>query len=542
MAALVLVGSAGLGHAQVRPPDAGLLQQDRTPASEPRRPAEILRPADGRMQPKDGPTGRERAIPISRVVVEGSTLISQEAWDENFSLVGDEPLTLKQMKEVAAVVQAAVQKAGRPFAVAYLPPQDLSTGELHVRVVEGRYGSVQAQGALAADAAKWMAPLRPGSPIGPELERQMLLLSEQPGVASAATVSPGANPGDADVTVEVTPTRGWGGEMRVDNYGNRYAGRTRVVGTVYMDRLLMLGDRLSLAAGTSNEGGGQGSLSYGVPLGARGVRLNLSVGTSEYQLGKEFDILEASGKVTSLGATFSIPLQVSTRDRSEWQSGIQGQRITNRQGLFETEDRRSNVAWTNSLQMSHWFAGGGSLWGRLSAEVGRTRLGDESSQLIDAYSARTAGTYLLTSFDASASRPMGEWALYGHVSGQLADRNLDPSKKFVLGGASGVRAWPASEGAGDDGVLAQVELRRRMGDFQPFVFADAGHVQFNHKPWAPGFNERTLAGAGIGLRMSKGPWQLEGTAGWRIGKDSQVADADSSRNPIQFWVSLGYRL
>jgi len=540
---LLAAAASAQGHAPApaRPPDAGLLQNDKLPAPPPQRPHEITRPVDGRLTQGGAPRAA-RAVSIQRVVVEGSTVISQEEWDQRFADVGENLLTLVQMRELAALVQAIVQQAGRPFAVAYLPPQDLSTEELIIRVVEGQYGQVHAAGSLAGEASSWLEPLRPGQPIGSELERQMLLLSELPGVASTATLSPGAQPGEADLSVQVDAARGWGGEIRVDNHGNRYAGRHRVVGAVYFDRLWLLGDRISMTAGTGDEGGGQGAVSYALPLGSRGVRLNVSGAVSQYELGKEFDILGASGKVTSVSAMLSVPLVVTSRQRVGWESSLQAQRISNRQALFETEDRRSNLAWINSLQASQWLPGGGALWGRVSAEAGRVRLEDDFSQQVDALSARTAGTYLLLSVDATAQKPFGDWSLYGHLNGQLADRNLDPSKKFVLGGPSGVRAWPTSEGAGDDGALVQVEVRRDLGMAQPFAFLDAGRVQFSHQPWFDTRNTRSLAGAGVGVRMAQGPWQLQGTAGWRIGPGRDTPESDPRAKAVQLWLSLGYRL
>jgi hemolysin activation/secretion protein len=540
LAAAAVALAPAWAQAQALPPDAGLLQLDKGPMKQPTRPQELPRPVDPRLAADASPSAR--TVAIDRVVVEGSSLVSQEEWDQRFFDVSEQALSLAQMRALAAQVQRVVQQAGRPFAVAYLPPQDLSTRELVIRVVEGRYGQVTGQGALASEGAGWMTPLRPGQPIGPELERQMLLLSELPGVKSVATVSPGAQPGDADVSVEVTPARAWGGEIRVDNHGNRYAGRYRVLGSLHVDRLLLLGDQLSLVAGTGDQGGGQGLIAYAFPLGAQGVRLELSGGFSRYQLGKEFDILDASGNVATVAGTVSVPLQVTQRSRVTWQTGLQGQRISNRQRLFEVEDARTGVAWLNTVQATRWLSGGGAMWGKVSAETGRIRLNDDLSRQTDALTARTAGAYLLVSVDASAVQPLGDWSVYGHVAGQVADRNLDPSKKWVLGGPNGVRAWPASEGSGDDGALAQVELRRQMGGFQPFAFFDAGRVQINHQPWVEGRNSRSMAGAGVGLRMTQGPWQLQSTAGWRIGAGHKAPQSDPGAGAMQFWLSLGYQL
>ncbi|MBB3193999.1 hemolysin activation/secretion protein [Roseateles terrae] len=527
--------------AQAGLPDAGLLRQDPAPPPTPKRPQDLSRPEDPRLaQEAKGVEGRR--VVLTQVVVEGSTVIPDEAWEQRLSPLPEEGLTLRQMRALAEQVQGAVQEAGRPLAVAFLPPQDLSEGILRIQVVEGRYGQVASQGPLASEAAGWMAPLKPGLPIGPELERQMLLLSELPGVRAQATLSPGAAVGDADVSVDIHPGPTWGGELRVDNHGNRYAGRNRVVGNVYVNRLLVLGDQLTVAAGTGDEGGGQAQLGYGLPLGAQGMRLDLTTGFSRYELGREFDILGASGKVSTVSGTLTVPLQVTQRRRVSWSSGLQAQQISNRQALFEIEDRRSALAWVNTLQGAQWLSGGGAMWGRVSAETGRVRIKDHLSQEIDALTAQTAGGYLLLGMDVAMLKPIGDWQIFGRVAGQVGNRNLDPSRKWVLGGPNGVRAWPTSEGSGDDGALAQMEVRRQWGVFQPFLFVDAGRVQINHQPWVEGRNSRTLSGAGLGLRVNKGAWAVQSTAGWRLGPDRNAPQSDPGANAVQFWLTVGYQL
>lgn len=543
VAALIsgLAASPATVLAQTGLPDAGLLRQDPAPPPTPKRPQDMPRPADPRLAVEaKGVEGRK--VVLTQVVVEGCTVLPDEVWDQRLGALPEDGLTLRQMRALAEQVQRAVQEAGRPLAVAFLPPQDLSEGTLRIQVVEGRYGQVVSQGPLASEAAGWMGPLKPGLPIGPELERQMLLLSELPGVRAQATLSPGASVGDADVSVDIHPGRTWGGEVRVDNHGNRYAGRNRVVGSVYVNQLLTLGDQLTVAGGTGDQGGGQAQLGYGMPIGAQGVRLDLGSGFSRYQLGREFDILGASGRVSTVTGTLTVPLQVSQRRRVSWSSGLQAQRISNRQALFEIEDRRSALAWVNTLQGTQWLSGGGALWGRLSAETGRIRLKDELSQQIDVLTAQTAGTYLLLSMDVAMLRPVGDWQVFGRVAGQVGNRNLDPSKKWVLGGPNGVRAWPTSEGSGDDGALAQLEVRRQLGVFQPFLFFDAGRVQINHQPWVEGRNSRHLSGAGLGVRVNKGPWQVQSTAGWRLGPDRSAPQSDPGANPVQFWLTVGYQL
>ena len=65
--------------------------------------------------------------------------------------------------------------------------------------------------------------------------------------------------------------------------------------------------------------------------------------------------------------------------------------------------------------------------------------------------------------------------------GQLANKNLDSSQQFILGGPSGVRAYPTGEGAGSQGGVAQFEVNQNfwynspIGTLSGMAFWDAGY-------------------------------------------------------------------
>lgn len=75
-------------------------------------------------------------------------------------------------------------------------------------------------------------------------------------------------------------------------------------------------------------------------------------------------------------------------------------------------------------------------------------------------------------------------SLYGQVQGQWSDGNLDSSEKISLGGAYGVRAYPEGEAQGDQGYVANVELRYALTEIaQLFTFVDHGEVLLNKDTW-----------------------------------------------------------
>ncbi len=79
-----------------------------------------------------------------------------------------------------------------------------------------------------------------------------------------------------------------------------------------------------------------------------------------------------------------------------------------------------------------------------------------------------------------------------------------------------MRAYPTGEGTGDDGWLAQIELRYSMGNINPYVFFDQGSIRAMTRPLVgTTSNVRDLSGIGVGVRYQQGDWNLDATPrGW----------------------------
>jgi hemolysin activation/secretion protein len=130
----------------------------------------------------------------------------------------------------------------------------------------------------------------------------------------------------------------------------------------------------------------------------------------------------------------------------------------------------------------------------------------------------------------------------------MADKNLDSSEKFSLGGPNAVRAYPVNEALGDEGYLLNVELRYdAYQNIEVIGFIDHGGTVLHATPWtgsnigAP--NQYTLSGGGIGVNWKvPGNFMIKGVMAERIGNNpGQSAngyDSDGSHKAPRFWVSL----
>jgi len=454
--------------------------------------------------------------------------------------------TLAGLRALADRVSAFYRAQGYPFARAYLPAQRMADGVLLIEIIEGRYGRVAASGAdarLAQQAQGFLAPLKSGEVIAnDQLERSVLILSDQPGVRIRPVIRPGAAVGTGDLDVEVQAAPALQGRLTLDNHGNRYSGQHRVLAEAAWNSPFTFGDRLNAALLATDEDMFFGNLSYSRPLGTDGWRGDVGYAISDYSLGGEFTALGATGRAEVLSLGASYPLIRSNRINLLLGVQLQHKDMRDEYRATSTRNDKSSTVLPVALQFDARDAmlGGGVTYGSLGWTHGRLSLDGAAQQSIDALTARTAGSFNKVNLDVTRLQALpGGFTLSARVAAQWAGKNLDSSEDFVLGGSTGVRAYPRGEGAGDEGVIGQVELRYSLGEVVPYVFWDAGHSTTNRRSWMVGENHRSLSGGGLGLRATHGAWSLDGSIAWRHG--GGPAQSDTQQRDPRVWLSVAYR-
>lgn len=523
-------------------PDAGRALQETAPhplnAPRPTQELNIMPRAETAIAP-GGQTVRIQAVRIS-----GNTVFSEA---ELLTVLGDVAgnYDLAGLQQLAQRLTGHYREHGYPFARALVPAQRLDGGTLELRIVEGRYGQVVAQGALAEQAQPFLSPLQPGAVIASDsLERSVLLLTDQPGVKITPVMRPGQEIGTGDLIVEVSRTPLFRGEVGLDNHGNRYTGGTRARTSVRADSPFLLGDQITLNALYTEEHMWFGHLGYNLPLGSSGWRASLGYAHTYYELGKDFAALDAHGtaKVTSLG--LSYPLRRSQRTNFIAGLSFQRKELDDRQGATATHNSKHSEVVPLTLQFDHRDTYGGITWGALAWTAGQLDLDATLTAQDQVSGADTRGSFNKWNLDIARlqSTSWSAFTLFGRLSAQWAGKNLDSSESFLLGGASGVRAYPSGEGNGDEGWLVQLEARWRQGAFEPYVFHDAGEVKINAKPagLVPPVikNTRAIAGSGLGLRWAVRPVSLDAAVAWRTQGGTPDSDTED-RNP-RVWARLTY--
>jgi len=386
------------------------------------------------------------------------------------------------------------------------------------------------------------------------LERSLLLMNDLPGISAKSILEKGEAPGSTHVIIEAQEGPLLNGVFSFNNFGNRFLGKEQGVVQVATNDPSGIGDQLS-ANLTFADRLTNGSLAYNLPLGSSGLKGGISYTGLRYSLGKEFKDLDAKGTADTFDTQLSYPI-LRSRSFSLWQSlHYEYRKLEDKMAGVVTSKRNLNVVST-ATTVSYYdsFAGGGlsNLYAQINAGVLSFDLNAQG--VADTATANSAGSYAKLAYSLSRlQRLPKDFSFFVAFSGQFASKNLDSSEAFILGGPSGVRAYPVGEASGDEGYRLTTEVRYDLprkvisSNLQFITFFDTGHIKLHNSPWtnsittATGKNSYGLSGAGFGVNLEKpGKYSLRAsythTIGNNSGRSINGKNADNLSDNQQLWL------
>lgn len=467
-------------------PDAGSLrqqiEQQRTLPLPPAAPQPRVAPPP-EIKPQDGISVRVQSFRFA-----GNTLLGAEQLTPALSEFVGHQLDFAGLQRAADAVAAAYRDAGWLVRV-YLPEQDVSEGTITLQVVEARFAGVRFEGeasehVMRTELQAWFqARQAEGAFLNAnDLDRALLLTDDLPGVSVAGTLAPGAQDGETALVLQTTDEPFIYGDIGLDNTGARSTGSNRLTANLNINSPGGRGELVSLNA-LHTQGSNYGRAALTVPDGYNGLRLGVSASSMRYKVigGAQSIIdLQIQGRSSSLGLDWNYPLVRARLHNLYFSGGLENKG-------FESDNRNSNAAdpksysdyETDSLRLGlsgnrfDNLAGGGAnsasvqwLWGRLTAMQAHSQI-DSIKR-----------SYNKLSYSASRQQTITPaHSLLLTLQGQHATQVLDSSEKFYIGGASTVRAYPASELGGERGQLLTAEWRWRLSPAVVLsAFADHGRV------------------------------------------------------------------
>ena len=487
------------------------------------------------------------AFRVTTIKITGNTRFST---DELHALVQDaegQDLTLAALSAVVARITEHYQRQGFPLARAIVPGQTLVDGVLQVQVIEARYDAVTLVNQSPLNDAllrSALSGIQSGHVIQQApLDHALLSLSDIPGVLVQATMKPGSRPGATDLVVRTAASAQLSGSTVVDNYGNGYVGRTRVGQTLrLMDPFnQQMGATLDLSGLSSGHGLNYGRVAYETVCSGAVSRVGGSYSALQYVLGGPLAASGARGdaQLAQVWARHSILRSYTANLYAQIQ--YDNTLLRDHAGIDIGSDRRIdkiNASLSGDVRdglglgaVNHW---------NLSLSNGAVTFDSAAAQLSNA--GQTEGGFSKLGAHFSRLQKLSSTgSLYAALTLQWASRNLDPSEKMAIGGASTVRSADASALSGDTGALLNLEYRHNLGaawggNWQLSAFMDSASVQLNKTALGASENLAQVGGAGVGLAWSgMYPFYVKAQLSRSMGAPASLVGVSDS---VRGWVEI----
>ena len=254
--ALLCICALNTAHAApLTPGDTDLIRdrQDRL-LEEQRRRLEELKDLPGKAAAPVAPTAPAdtRCFPIKSVDLQGADSLSAGERERLLKPYIGQCLGVPQLNELLKVITDRYIEKGLVTSRAYLPQQDLSTGNLKVLVVEGKLEGLKgADGSGLSDRELAMSfPGKQGELLNlREIEQMVDQLNRLPSNQAQMELAPGKEVGGSEVLVKNNPQKPWRAGLSRSNDGQKTTGEQQVGATFDWDSPLGLADQFSLRGG-----------------------------------------------------------------------------------------------------------------------------------------------------------------------------------------------------------------------------------------------------------------------------------------------------
>lgn len=458
-----------------------------------------------------------------------------------------------------ADLSAAARKVAEHYraqgvlARAYLPQQAMADGVVEIAVIEAKFAGLDVESAdgvrVSAERARsfYEGEVTGGVVNLDQVAEETARLNELAGAQASALLTAGDQPGSTKVKVKLAPVPFVAGSVSLDNAGNYATGRERLGANLVLNSPFKLGDQF-LASASVSEGMQYLRGEYLLPVGSKGAKVGVNAFGLDYRVVNGAVLPDTKGEAHGWGLKGLYPIARKRDLNLTAQLTFDDKVFKNEASGVELNNRRAKVTSLNFFGDAPDQSGVTTFGAGLTA--GYLTLRNDGDRAADALTTKRKGHYNKLTANVGRLQALSNTvSLSAGLSAQFADKNLDASEKFVLGGPMGVRGYAVTEAAGDNGWLLNVELRKQIKDtVSLFAFADAGGVQVNKNTWAgwnsantSARNRYTLSSVGVGVQWAKAnDFSVRVMAaqplGTNPGVDANGKDSEGKSRHARLWL------
>lgn len=437
-------------------------------------------------------SGSQVRFQLKKVTVDPSSVLAAEELSSLTAAYEGREVTLQDLYELVGKINALYSEKGYLTCRAYLAPQTIRGGVVHISLIEGKTGAVTIAGndTTREDYIRNRLSLREGEIADiSDVNKDLLRFNASNDTQLRIAMKAGKEPGTTDYMITAYEPQKETFGLFSDNAGSETSGLYRG-GMFWQDRSLSgVRDSLMMTS-VFSEGTKSFGLSYNAPINASGTKIGLTYsGNSVHITDGPMEALDVRGHATAYGVSITHPVITNETVKAEvgvdytWQ---------NSQTDFMGMD------WIDDTVQGMSFFYDQIAYGRTTVFYQRHAYRFGNYQDITG-SDRSFGKYTLNTLYQKV------WSagqmLTARIDGQLSSTQYLPSaEQFYIGGVYSVRGYTESLLSGDSGVMGSVEYAVPLTptkETSAYVFLDGGYV------WGDSaYDDQSLIGAGFGVRTS----------------------------------------
>ncbi|MCX5657369.1 MAG: BamA/TamA family outer membrane protein, partial [Candidatus Omnitrophica bacterium] len=384
-----------------------------------------------------------------------------------------------------------------------------------------------------------------------ELRRNLTKINERPDRFARAVLTPGKEPGQTDVKLDVKDRLPIHGGFDYDNFGSRFTGRDRYGVNFNHNNLTGNDDILSLKFQKAEyDAYTFRSLRYSLPLDNE-WEVGFYASRSRLKLGQEYKDTESRGNSTLYSFFFNRPLIDDENLSLGFNGGFDYKHIRNYQfGSESSRDEMRVVKAGLDLDMSD-TKGRTIVTAELDGGIPNILQGLHS---VDSRASRdgSGGKFVKETVNLiRLQRMLWDSTLLWKNQLQMSPYILTATEQFQIGGINNVRGYPGAEFTGDTGYAYSFEWsfppylipkasslkfpfsQAKFYDaFRIATFYDWGYVHLR-RPQAGEEKNKTLKSAGFGLRVN-----LPENFNARVDFGYPIGRHASDGNNLHTWIQI----
>ncbi|OKO79842.1 hemin-binding protein [Bradyrhizobium sp. NAS96.2] len=481
--------------------------------------------------PAQKPSAPPQRFDIDDFAVQGAEKLPQVEIEEAIYPFLGPGKTSEDVEKARAALEKAYHDKGFQTVSVAVPQQNVTGGVVTLKVTELKVGRLRVKNSryFDLDRIKDSAPsLKEGSvPNFTDVTKDIVSLNQWPDRRVTPALRAGVAPGTVDVDLNVEDKAPFHASLEANNRQSPSTTASRVSATVHYDNLWQLGHSLSFTYQVAPERPSDAEVFSGSYM-AR-------IPNADW-LNLLFYSVKSNSNVATIGGTNVVGPGMIIGERAVIT-------LPTREGLFHTLSVGMDYKhFDQTVKLGTDGFSSPVTYYPVVASYGATFQDEKFTTQFNAgitYNIRTLSSpwdefdakrfkaspsFTHFNMDVSHTQELPEgFQLYGKVQGQIADGPLVSSEQFSLGGLDTVRGYLESEVLGDNGAVANFELRTpnvgsmlqgelksETGDGKPrfvtfndwrfFTFMDGGYASIQQP--LPGQESSFVAWSyGVGTRF-----------------------------------------